>query len=54
MQLSKKVNTFSQFFSAFLKSTLNLKHSKKKKNDKSHSLGLSETIDCQIRAYVFV
>ena len=31
MQLSKKVNTFSQFFSAFLKSTLNLKHSKKKK-----------------------
>ena len=51
MKLSKKLKSFSAFFTAFLKSTFNLKHFKKKK-DEPHSQGLSEIIDCEIGAYV--
>ena len=40
MQLSRKQKTFSEFFSPFLKSSLNFEHFQKK--DDSHSLGLSK------------
>ena len=40
MQLSRKQKTVSEFFSAFLKSSLNFEHFQKK--DDSHSLGLSK------------
>ena len=40
---------FSQPFTAFSKSPFNVKHFEKK--DESHSLCLSEIIDCKIRAY---
>ena len=40
MQLSRKQKTFSQFFCAFLKSSLNFEHFQKK--DDSHSLGISK------------
>ena len=48
MQLSRKQKTFSEFFSAFLKSSLNFEHfqKKKKKND-SHSWGISEITDSE-------
>ena len=42
----------SQVFTAFLRFTFNFKHFKKE--DGSHSLCLSEIIDCEIRAYVTV
>ena len=40
MQLSRKQKTFSEFFSAFLKCSLNFEHFLKK--DDSDSLGLSK------------
>ena len=40
MQLSRKQKTFSEFFAAFLKSSLNFEHFQKK--DDSHSWGLSK------------
>ena len=40
MEVSRKQKTFSDFFSAFLKSSLNFEHFQKK--DDSHSLGLSK------------
>ena len=43
MQLSRKQKTFSDFFSAFLKSSLNFEHFQKK--DDSHSWGISEITD---------
>ena len=52
MQLSKKLMVLSQVFTAFLRFTFNFKHFKKE--DGSHSLCLSEIIDCEIRAYVTV
>ena len=50
MNLSKKVNTFSQFFTAFLESTFNFEYFEKK--DQSNSLCLSEIISCKVRVYV--
>ena len=40
MQLSRKQKTFSEFFCAFLKSSLNFEHFQKK--DDSHSWGISK------------
>ena len=45
MQLSQKQKTFSEFFCAFLKSTLNFEHSQKK--DDSHSWGISKITDSE-------
>ena len=45
IQLSKKVKTFSEFFSPFLKSASNFRHFDKKGN--SHGLCISETTECQ-------
>ena len=45
MQLSQKLKTFSQFFLAFSKSTLNFEHFPKK--DDAHSLFVSEATDCK-------
>ena len=47
MQLSKKQNTFSQFFSAFPKCMLNFKHFQKKEDP--HSLFISEVTVCEKR-----
>ena len=44
MQLSEKPKTFSQFFIAFLKSTLNFKHFE---NNEPYSSSISEVIDSQ-------
>ena len=49
MQLSKKLKIFSEFSTAFPKSTFNFKHFEK--NDESDSLCLSKIIDCKMRAY---
>ena len=49
MQLSKKLKNFSEFSTAFPKSTFNFKHFEK--NDESDSLCLSKIIDCKMRAY---
>ena len=46
MQTSMKLKTSSQFFVAFLKSTLNLEYFEKK--DQSHSLSINEIINCEI------
>ena len=40
MQLSQKLKTFSRFFSAFWKSSLNFEYNQKK--DDAHSLFISE------------
>ena len=45
MQVSRKQKTFSEFFSAFLKSSLNFEHFQKK--DDSHSWGISEITDSE-------
>ena len=45
MQLSRKQKTFSEFFCAFLKSTLNFEHSQKK--DDSHSWGISKITESE-------
>ena len=45
MFLSQKQKTFSEFFSSFLKSTLNLKHFQRK--DDPHSRCISEITDSQ-------
>ena len=49
MQLSQKENTFSQLFIAFLKSTSNSEYFEKK--GESHSLSISEIINCKRRGY---
>ena len=45
MQLSQKQKTFSQFFSKFLKSSLNFEHFQRK--DVSYSSGISEITDSE-------
>ena len=45
MQVSRKQKTFSEFFSAFLKSSLNFEHFQKK--DDSHSSDISEITDSE-------
>ena len=45
MQLSRKQKTFSQFFCAFLKASLNFEHFQKK--DDSHSWGISKITDSE-------
>ena len=44
-----EIKDFSQFFTAFLKSTFNFKHLENK--DEPHSSCLSGIIDLEIRAY---
>ena len=50
--LSQKQKTFSGFFIAFLKGTLNLEHFKRK--DEYPSLIISENIDTERRGYLNV
>ena len=45
MQTSLKLKTCSRFFIAFVKSTLNLEYFEKK--DQSHSLSITEVINCE-------
>ena len=45
MQLSQKQKTFSQFFAAFLKSTLNFKHFESK--DDPHRFCIFEVTDSE-------
>ena len=45
MQLSRKQKSFSDFFAAVLKSSLNLEHFQKK--DDSHSWGISKNIESE-------
>ena len=49
MQISPKPKTFSQFFIASMKSTLNSEYVEKK--DQSHSLSITEIIDCETGSY---
>ena len=51
-QLSKKLKTFFEFFTAFLKPTFNFEHCEKK--DERHRLCISEVIDGKNRGYVNV
>ena len=52
MQLSRKQKTFSEFFAAFLKSSLNFEHFQQK--DDSPSLGISEIRDFEKHGYINV
>ena len=52
MQTSLKQKTCSRFFIAFLKSTLNLEYFEKK--DHSHSLSITEIINCETGSYLTV
>ena len=45
MKMSKKLKTFSQFFSAFSKSSLNFEHFQKE--DDAHSLFICEATACE-------
>ena len=45
MQVSRKQKTFSEFFAAFLKSSLNFEHFQKK--DDSHSWGISKITESE-------
>ena len=47
-----KLKTCSQFFVAFLKSTLNLEYLENK--DQSHSLSITEIINCETGTYLNV
>ena len=49
MQISPKPKTFSEFFIASIKSTLNSEYFEKK--DQSHSLSITEIIDCETGSY---
>ena len=49
MQISPKLKTFSRFFIASMKSTLNFEYFEKK--DQSHSLSITENIDCETGSY---
>ena len=51
-QISLKQKTFSGFFIAFLKSTLNLEYFEKK--DESHSLSIMEVNNCKTSSYLSV
>ena len=52
MQLSQKLNTFSEFFPAFSKSSLNFEHFQNK--DDAHSLLIFEATACEKRVYIYV
>ena len=52
MELSQKQKTFSEYFCAFLKSSLNFEHFQKK--DDSHSWGISEITDFEKHGYINV
>ena len=52
MQTSLKLNTFTRFFIAFLKSTLNLEYFEKK--DQSQTLSITEIINCETGSYLNV
>ena len=52
MMTSLKQKTCSRFFIAFLKSTLNLEYFEKK--DQSHSLSITEVINCDTGSYLNV
>ena len=52
MQISWKLKTFSGFFIAFLKSTLNLEYFERK--DQSQSLNITEIINCETGSYLNV
>ena len=52
MQISRKLKTFSGFFIAFMKSTLNLEYFERK--DQSQSLSITEIINCETRSYLNV
>ena len=49
MQISKKPKSFSGFFIASMKSTLNSEYFEKK--DQSHSLSITEIIYCETGSY---
>ena len=49
MQISPKSKTFSGFFIASMKSTLNSEYFERK--DQSHSLSITEIIDCETGSY---
>ena len=49
MQISPKSKTFSQFFIASMKSTLNSEYFEKK--DQSHRLSITEIIDRETGSY---
>ena len=49
MQISPKPKTFSRFFIASMKSTLNSEYFEKK--DQSRSLSITEIIDCETGSY---
>ena len=51
-QISLKPKTFSEFFIALMKSTLNLECFKKK--DQSHSLSITEINNCKTSSYLCV
>ena len=51
-QISLKPKTFSGFFIASLKSTLNLEYFEKK--DESHSLSITEINNCKTSSYLSV
>ena len=52
MQISQQLKTFSGFFIAFLKCTLNLQYFEKK--DQSHSLSITEIINSETSSYLKV
>ena len=52
MQTSLKLKTCSRFFIAFLKSTLSLEYFEKK--DQSHSLSITESINCDTGSQLIV
>ena len=49
MQISPKPKTFSEFFIASMKSTLNSEYFEKK--DQSHRLSITEIIYCETGSY---
>ena len=51
-QIIRKAQTFSGFFVAFLKSTLNLEYFEKK--DQSYSLSFNEIVNCETGGYLNV
>ena len=52
MQISRKLKTFSRFFIAFLKSTLNLEYFQRK--DQSQILSITDIIYCETGSYLNV
>ena len=52
MQTSLKLETCSRLIIAFVKSTLNLEYFEKK--DQSHSLSITEIINCESGSYLNV